>query len=217
LARHHLGDVIVLLIVGVVLVVFGGLVLLRFPDRPGGRISWQGVEVSSVGAGLPLVVVGVVAVAFAASRSSSLGFGTSTPPGVPIAAAALTNGCLGGVFRGIPADRLASVEEGASDQVVIRATQSLSGLAGVRLTELGKTVGGMTFNYVPASSLFKIGALVDRSCKPVAGIEDVDRPGQDPTAPQNWDTLRVPLDGGSYDLRLGSAPAIELSFARVAT
>jgi hypothetical protein len=44
----------VLVVVGVALVVFGAFVLVRFPDRPGGRLVWHGVEVSSVGAGFPL-------------------------------------------------------------------------------------------------------------------------------------------------------------------
>lgn len=57
----------VLVVVGVALVLFGALVLLRFPDRPGGRLVWHGVEVSSVGAGLPLIVLGVAAIAIAVS------------------------------------------------------------------------------------------------------------------------------------------------------
>ena len=59
---------VVLAVVGVALVVFGAFVLLRFPDRPGGRLVWHGVEVSSVGAGLPLIVLGVIAIVMA-SRS----------------------------------------------------------------------------------------------------------------------------------------------------
>lgn len=44
---------------GLVVAGFGGLVLLRFPDRPGGQVRLLGIEVSSVGAGLPLIVFGV--------------------------------------------------------------------------------------------------------------------------------------------------------------
>jgi hypothetical protein len=51
--------VVVLLAVGTALVVFGSLVLLRFPDRPGGRLAWRGMEVGSAGAGLPLIALGV--------------------------------------------------------------------------------------------------------------------------------------------------------------
>lgn len=53
----------ILLVVGVGVVALGALVLLLFPDRPGGKIAWQGVEVSSIGAGLPLIVVGLAAIA----------------------------------------------------------------------------------------------------------------------------------------------------------
>jgi hypothetical protein len=53
---------LVLLLVGLALVVFGAFVLIRMPTRPGGTIRARWFEVSSVGAGLPLIVVGVVAI-----------------------------------------------------------------------------------------------------------------------------------------------------------
>ena len=53
----------ILAIVGVAIVVLGAFILLLFPDRPGGKIGWQGAEVSSIGAGLPLIVVGIAAIA----------------------------------------------------------------------------------------------------------------------------------------------------------
>jgi len=48
-----------------VLIVFGGFVLLRFSDRPGGEFEFHGMKIHSVGAGLPLIVLGVVAVVLA--------------------------------------------------------------------------------------------------------------------------------------------------------
>jgi hypothetical protein len=45
---------------GIGLVVVGVVVLLRFPDRPGGVVRLRGLEVGSKGAGLPLIVVGAV-------------------------------------------------------------------------------------------------------------------------------------------------------------
>src|SRR3954465_4574756 len=53
---------IVLAVVGVVLVGLGAVVLLRFPDRPGGTVRFLDMEVSSIGAGLPLIALGVLAV-----------------------------------------------------------------------------------------------------------------------------------------------------------
>jgi hypothetical protein len=47
-----------LVVVGAVVLVFGALVLLRFPDKPGGKISIAGINVSSAGAGLPVMVLG---------------------------------------------------------------------------------------------------------------------------------------------------------------
>jgi hypothetical protein len=69
----------VLLIAGIALVVFGAFVLLKFPDRPGGEIAWHGITVKSVGGGLPLVVLGVAAIAIASFR----GPGTPTGSGGP--------------------------------------------------------------------------------------------------------------------------------------
>ena len=46
--------------------------LLRYPERPGGKIGWQGFEVSSVGAGLPLIAVGVAAVAMSAGGGATI-------------------------------------------------------------------------------------------------------------------------------------------------
>ncbi len=54
----------VLLIVGLGLVVFGAFVLIWMPTRPGGTIGTRWFEVSSVGAGLPLIVLGVAAIVF---------------------------------------------------------------------------------------------------------------------------------------------------------
>jgi hypothetical protein len=62
-----LGYVLVALVtIGVLLIVFGGLVLLRFPDRPGGQIEFHGAKINSAGAGLPLIVLGLTAVVLAA-------------------------------------------------------------------------------------------------------------------------------------------------------
>lgn len=53
---------LVLLIVGVALIAFGAFVLIRMPTRPGGTIKTKWFEVSSVGAGLPLIVLGAALV-----------------------------------------------------------------------------------------------------------------------------------------------------------
>jgi hypothetical protein len=59
---------IILTAAGVVLAVFGAVVLIKFPDRPGGRIAWRELEISSAGAGLPMIVIGVGCLVLAALR-----------------------------------------------------------------------------------------------------------------------------------------------------
>ena len=38
---------IALALLGVVLIAFGAVVLLRYSDRPGGTLKWRGAEVTS--------------------------------------------------------------------------------------------------------------------------------------------------------------------------
>jgi hypothetical protein len=62
--RARLERVSVVVVLGIAVVALGAVVLLFLPTRPGGTISLPGgVQASSVGAGLPLIVVGVVVVA----------------------------------------------------------------------------------------------------------------------------------------------------------
>src|SRR6266849_5182605 len=70
----------------IVVIVFGMVVLLLFPDRPGGRISLGRLgEVSSVGAGVPLIVVGLAALVFLVVKApgTTLKVGTSQPNQTP--------------------------------------------------------------------------------------------------------------------------------------
>ncbi|MGH3786921.1 MAG: hypothetical protein ACRDRG_10320 [Pseudonocardiaceae bacterium] len=50
---------------------FGAWVLLKFSDKAGDRVTGFGVELSSAGAGLPLIVLGVVMMTLAATVSSN--------------------------------------------------------------------------------------------------------------------------------------------------
>lgn len=64
---------ILLAAVGAGVVILGAVVLILMPNRPGGTISWAGVQVNSAGAGLPLIVVGIAAIAVAVSRTGASG------------------------------------------------------------------------------------------------------------------------------------------------
>ena len=54
--------IIVEFIVGVLLVVVGVIVIFTFPDRSGGQIKWQGTDISSKWAGLPVIFLGLVCI-----------------------------------------------------------------------------------------------------------------------------------------------------------
>ena len=68
---------------GVLLVIFGGIVLIWFPTRQGGTVKAVNVEVSAPGAGLVLMVVGAAAAIFGATQMGGL-------PSAPTASGAPT-------------------------------------------------------------------------------------------------------------------------------
>jgi hypothetical protein len=219
--------VLVLLIAGVTLVVFGAVVLLRFPDRPGGTISWHGIEVSSVGGGLPLIVVGIVAIAIASVRGPGGPDGPDGPSG-PIGpvegspdsttqerAEGGSAACFDQYFVNVPNDRIATLEEGAQDIDVIGPSQPKEGTVGIRLDMLGNPIGALRFQFFPRSGdVFKIESVVDARCRETQSFVNASR-ASDPRTLQNFDTLRIQLGGSFYELRLGGGSTIRLNFVRV--
>lgn len=201
-----------LLIAGIALLVFGAFVLLKFPDRPGGKIAWHGVEVSSVGGGLPLIVLGVVAIAFASFRGlGPILDGVGPPP--PEQPTDVT--CFDRYFSGIPKDRVATLEEGAQDIDVIGPSQPKEGTVGIRLDSLGNPVGALRFQFFARSGdVFKLETVVDAQCRETQEFSNVDR-ASDKRTLQNFDTLRIQLGGRFYELRFGGGATIRLDFIRV--
>jgi hypothetical protein len=219
--------VLVLLIAGVALVVFGAFVLLRFPDRPGGAISWHGIEVSSVGGGLPLIVLGVVAIAIASFRGPGGPIGPDGPNGAngpggdsqdsttqePSGGGSAA--CFDQYFVNVPNDRIATLEEGAQDVDVIGPSQPKEGTVGIRLDALGNPIGALRFEFFPRSGdVFKIETVVDARCRETQDFLNTSRPS-DPRTLQNFDTLRLQLGGSFYELRFGGGSTIRLNFVRV--
>jgi hypothetical protein len=212
----------VLLIAGIALVVFGAFVLLRFPDRPGGAIKWQGMEVSSVGGGLPLIVLGVAAIAIASVRGPGTPTGPTGPgepvrkdPGAAEPSTAASTECLDRYFMGILKDRVATLEEGAQDVDVIRPDQPKEGTVGIRLDALGSPIGALRFQFFPGSGdVFKIETVVDAQCRETQEFSNVSR-ASDKRTLQNYDTLRIQLGGRLYELRFGGGAEIRLNFIRV--
>lgn len=195
---------LVLLIAGIGLLLFGGIVLLKFPDKPGGRITMGTVEVSSVGAGLPLMVLGVVclfAYTGAGTGIGGLNFWPFRPEG-PELPPDVAGGCFEAYFEGVPAERVAVLEAGVQDIDLLGSGQSGDAPAGIVFTRGGTPVGALTYRFFTGSDLFRIASVVDGACEPVTAFANTSR-GGDPEVLQNWDTLEMEIGGRSYFLRLG--------------
>ncbi len=65
-----------LLLVGIGLVIVGVITLVVFPNRPGGEVAGAGIKITSTGAGLPVIGLGVIAVML----SSTIGANQPPPP-----------------------------------------------------------------------------------------------------------------------------------------
>lgn len=219
----------VLIAVGIALIVFGGVVLLRYSDRPGATVKWLGtMEMSSAGAGLPLIGLGVVCLVLAIVPNPIRGSSdtskdaadetaveevepsadTSVRPGV---ARTVVDACFAPVIGSLPEDRVGRVEVGMREMDVIRPDQSRDEPFGVILTENGEGIGAIRFRRYAGSNssedLYKVEAIVDSSCQPVSRLRNVSR-GGDPRALVNWDVLGMRLGDHEYQLRIGGETGI---------
>ncbi len=193
----------VLVIVGVALVGLGFLVLLKFPDRPGGKVAWLGFEVNSVGAGLPLIALGVVTIAIA----GPIGF-----PGAEPAFSVTPEAEPGST--GVPADRIVTLEDGTHDRDIIRVDQPKDRLISIKFTQNGRVLGALTLLPFPKDSLFKVQDVVDARNRPVEEYSNASRGGSK-TVLQNWDILHVRFEDKLYLLRVGGFDTIRVNFEQV--
>jgi hypothetical protein len=208
-----------LLVVGIALVAFGALILLLFPDRPGGQIAWQGFQVSSIGAGLPIIVVGVVSIGFAGVRgvggdnaAATLaavqdGREASATPAQETTAGTGSEAC----FRDIPEEEHRTVEVGTRDFELVRPDQPKGEPVWIVFTDLENPIGGLRFRFLESNTLFRILSVVDADCSPVEPVENVSR-GGDPYILENWDVVRLQFGDAFYDLRIGAESDIKLDY-----
>lgn len=224
----------VLLVIGIVLVIFGALVLVKLPDKAGGKVSWLGVEISSTGAGLPLIVLGVVTMTLAATLSND---GSPLPqarPSVPEQPASpgqapspndsqagsaglrSPDGCFQDYFQGVPLDRVSVVEAGADNRPVIRADQPKSEPLGLQFNDNGAPLGGMRLTFFMTDNIFKIQSVVDAQCQPFDTFLNLDKADQPKMIPLNYSTLRLQFENGSYNLTLDGGETIKIRFVPAA-
>ena len=192
---------LVLLLVGVVLIVFGGFVLLRRPSAAGGKIEFGGMKVSSTGAGLPLIALGLAAVAIAA------GDATDRLPFSEVVAGGTGGASSGGCFSEVPPERSASFEAGVGDQDVIGSMQPIDEPFVLHLTSDAEPLAELKMRYFPDSELFKILGAVTANCDPIEELENESR-GGDPRTLENWDTLEFRIDGRAFVVRVGADSGI---------
>ncbi|MEV7520502.1 hypothetical protein [Streptomyces sp. NPDC091371] len=208
---------LVLLAAGGCLLVLGALVLLRFPDRPGGNVEvefgGQTVRISSLGAGLPLIAIGAALLALAFLKPQPSG---STPPATsrPATSAGPTT-CHGRLLSDIPEDRRRTLEAGARAQPLLRTDQSKTGDFVITLSDGGSAVGAVRMRFLPSGQIFQVVSVTDARCAPVEDFVNEIRPAGDKRVLQNWDTLRIRLADRTYTLRPGSSNgAVSADFER---
>jgi hypothetical protein len=194
----------VLVIVGIALVGLGALVLLKFPDRPGGKVAWRGFEVNSVGAGLPLIVLGVVAIAISGPIQFS---------GVKSAFSAVTPGAESG-SAGVPAERIVTLEDGTRDRDIVQVDQPKNQSISIKFTQNSRALGALTLLPFPKDGLFKVQDVVDAQNRPVMEYSNASRRGPKNVL-QNWDILHVRFENKLYLLRVGGFDTIRVNFEQV--
>ena len=97
--------------------------------------------------------------------AAGIGAEPATVPGAGV------DDCFAEYFKGIPANRLGTVEAGAYDDV-IEANEPKAGPIGMTFTDFGRPLGGMRFVFFPENSFFKIESCVDENCNVVEAYEN---------------------------------------------
>jgi hypothetical protein len=164
----------VLLAVGVAVVALGALVLLLFPQRPGGKIAWQGIEVSSIGAGLPLIVLGVAAITIASSGVVGGDGGTTAKhedgSKGAVGRPASESVCLD-ALEGVPAERVSDVPQGAHNLIAVGRTASKTEPFGLRFIVADHVAGVLAARLLPGGQL-QVTRFVDADCQPTQ-VEEI--------------------------------------------
>lgn len=209
-----------LALLGAALVVFGAVVLLLFPDRPGGKIGFRGLNVSSTGAGLPLIVLGVALVVTAVALPKPISRGDpitgdpvtsdAAPPNVPGPDSTPASDCTTKFFAEsppVPTTRIRPLELGARTRHVLGPGESQSSEFGLVLVDVlrsaePKVLGAITVIRRPGVGFSVLRAVDDKTCQPV-GLSVDKAPGVPaPAALGDYVNLLLRLGGDPYLLTL---------------
>jgi len=182
---------------------------------------------------LPGILTGVAAVIAAVATLAALfigGDGADSPaPGTPVAAEPNSEprsvdqapasgpeveGCFGTYFKGIPGDRVGTVEAGSTAYDVITESQPKAGTIGMTFTNNARPIGAIRFAFFPENRIFKIESIVDAGCRAIEDYES--RTGGDKHVWQDSSAVRLHLNGRFYDLTAnGAGSLIRIAFVPV--
>ena len=196
----------VVMVVGIGLIIFGALVLLKCPSNSRSKIIWGGIEISSKGAGLPLIVLGVICVVISGTGISP-GYLCKILPGICNGNDNQMNE-FGNCFEGIPEDRVKTMEAGAKKIILIGPNQSKDEAIAINFTENREPIGAIKFQYF-GKNLFKVEKVVDSKCQEIKMDQDI---------LYSWDTLNIQFGDHTYALTPryeDSAGTIVADFIRV--
>lgn len=202
---------VVLAALGVALAALGALVLLRYPDRPGGNVRLLGLEVNSIGAGLPLIALGVLAVAVSVIQQSqqsdestqSSDAGGRVDP-LTASAGADAPGCMAEFFETrpkVPSDRRRFLPRRSEWITVLKSGDSKSAEFGLVLKDDGKSIGAIKMRYNSDGDEFNVDGVIDSRCNSVGWMAERDPATPSPSTIAFYDHLILPLGRASYGIR----------------
>jgi len=214
--------VVVLVVLGVGLVALGAVVLMRYPDRPGGVIRFLNLEVGSKGAGLPLIALGValaVTTVVVPGTVPSTGEDSSnsagSEPQIPGLDVAPQTDCTSWFFAQSPpvdSARVRSVELDANDRRVLTVGERQDAEFGMVLSDTisfttPRVLGAVKLSRRPGVGFYGTGVVDEQTCQPVrlALASDPGVPAPVALGDYVWVTFR--LGGAPYVLLLNSSNA----------
>lgn len=125
-----------------------------------------------------------------------------------------TGVCSAGWFGNAPSAPVTIIETGG-DAEIRSADGGLDGPLIVVITDNGRAVGAISLRFYGGNTLFKIGEVVDSTCRSVDSFRNESR-GGDRHVLQNFDTVALTFGTLTYTLRLGySAGSISGQVSRV--
>jgi hypothetical protein len=202
--------VLLLAAVGVVLVGLGALILLRFPDRPGGSVGFLGMEVSSIGAGLPVIALGLLAVVLAVEQQRGDSETPSTTNRAATTAAAsgqpAVPRCMVEFFDAPPevvVERRKYLPRRQGDDLdVLKPGEPKDTEFGLILKDQGTVVGAVKMRYDPDAEEFPLDGIVDAACRPAPWTTEQDESTQNPPVAFLSDDIRFTLGETTYNINL---------------